>query len=169
MSDEWLSSGLKELRPVLGYAGEFSPSIASHLIILMGFEVERAKEIINNTEPNYLSIGIGGQSDSITSYFHDKNKEYLQELCQFYGFEYSPFHFSLTDPMVAMDDIKKYLKDFNKYNNIIAPLNNKISTIGAGLLAINDQSIQLCYSQMNIYNFTNYSSSSDKCYVFKVK
>jgi hypothetical protein len=168
MSDEWLSSGLKELRPVLGYAGEFSPASASHLIILLGFEVERAKEIINNTEPNLLSIGIGHQQESITSYFYDKNLEHLQELCQFYGFEYSPFYYSLTDPVVSMNDIGNYLADFTNHNNIIAPLNNKISTIGAGLLAIKDQKIQICYSQMNIYNYTNYSSPSDNCYLFKI-
>ncbi len=39
---KWLSKGIREVRSVLGFAGELLPSRRTHLIVLAGFEVERA-------------------------------------------------------------------------------------------------------------------------------
>jgi hypothetical protein len=45
-------------------------------------------------------------------------------------------------------------------------LNNKISTIGAGLAAIENESIQLTYAKPAIYNVEGYSKANDDIYIF---
>jgi len=59
---------------------------------------------------------------------------------------------------------KKIKEELNKYSNvnrIIVPLNTKISTLAAGILALENPSIQVCYSEPEIYNFDGYSKEGD--------
>jgi hypothetical protein len=47
-------------------------------------------------------------------------------------------------------------------------MNTKISTVGAALAAIKQESIQLCYAQANIYNVERYSAVSDEVFIFEL-
>ena len=84
--------------------------------------------------------------------------------------EAKEFKFSLIDPMQTKDQILSYIESKNLSDNniVIAPMNNKISTIGAGLAAITNQNIQLAYAKASIYNTEGYSSPSDNVYFFKI-
>ncbi len=53
-AQKWLSKGVTDVRTVLGYAGDISPSRKMHLILLAGFEYQRASELIEILEPNAL-------------------------------------------------------------------------------------------------------------------
>ena len=53
-------------------------------------------------------------------------------------------------------------------NIVIAPMNNKISTVGASLAAISNENIQLAYAKASLYNTDGYSSPSDNVYFFKI-
>ena len=55
----WLSKGCKEVRNVIGFPGMFNPSYKYHLIILTGFEYERATRLVELMEPDILSMGNG--------------------------------------------------------------------------------------------------------------
>lgn len=50
----------------------------------------------------------------------------------------------------------EHVENHNKYNTIIAPMNNKISTIAAGLASIENTDIQLCYASVKLYNKAGY-------------
>jgi hypothetical protein len=163
----WLSKGVKEVRSILGFPGNPSPSRRCHLIILSGFENERAIKLIESYEPAILSVGVAREADSVDPKHFEKNLAFHKILCNLYT-NVDIFSFSATDVLQARDDLKAQVLKHRGYNVVVAPLNNKLSTIGATLAALEDEDIQLCYAQANEYNYEAYSTPGDKCYIFSI-
>jgi hypothetical protein len=78
------------------------------------------------------------------------------------------FNFSCIDPVQAKVDLKRQIYQYDGYNVIIAPMNTKISAMGAALLAYERPEIQLCYASANVYNVDGYSIPGDDCYLFSL-
>jgi hypothetical protein len=57
------------------------------------------------------------------------------------------------------------LEAFPRHNIVIAPINTKLSTLGAAFFALKNESVQICYAQALLYNVRGYSRQSDYCYV----
>ena len=164
-----LSYNLIALRSVMGYIGEMKPAIPLHLVIMLGFEYERAQQVIDSYEPDYISIGYGSQTESITQTSHEINLKFKEKLISIYTDNaIGDFEHSLVNPFDVEDKLVKIIGQKAEYNTVIVPLNNKISTVGAGLLAIKRPEIQICYTQMGKYNTENYSEASDLCYVIDI-
>ena len=164
---DYLSSSVVTIRSVLGYIGDISINKPTHLILLSGFEYERAMEIIDTIEPDFISIGYGGRDSSITQELHERNKKFTKKLAAYYSSEYiNIFEHSLRDPVSVRQDILKLTDEKPRYNTIIAPLNNKISTVGVALAATKNTNIQLIYAQMAEYNEASYSQCEDDCLIF---
>ena len=66
VENKWLSKGHKEVRSVLGYSGLPVPSKQTHLIVLVGFEDERALTLVHECEPAKITLGVGDASDWAT-------------------------------------------------------------------------------------------------------
>lgn len=161
-----LSSGVIEQRSVIGYLGDMMPSRPLHLVVMSGFEHERAKAAIELHEPDYISIGFGSKDGSINPSLHEKNIQFTTQLASVYeeGVVHM-FDYSLVNPVDTKDALNKIISKHDNTNVVIAPLNNKISTLGAGLLAIEKPEIQITYSQMANYNITDYSKPYDECII----
>lgn len=164
---DWLSKGIGEIRSILGYPGSPRPSRKSHLIVLVGYEVERAGMLIDAYEPAVISLGLGGEKESVSKDlykrnidFHNRLKEKLENVQE--------FTFSCVNAFDTKRSIENQIKDFKDYNVVLAPMNTKISSIGAALAAFSNESIQLCYAQAQQYNHEAYSTPSDECIVFNV-
>jgi len=170
--NEKLSEGVVDTRSIIGYSGDISISKPLHLIIMSGFEINRAKYIIENYEPDYISIGYGDKENSINEELRIKNEELSQNLKSSYpANQIFDFRFSLKNPSDTRHSIQEHLKYHEKLNAniVIAPLNNKISTIGAGMAAIDNENIQLCYSVPYKYNIEHYSTCHNTAYIIKYK
>lgn len=168
LEKKWLTKGIKNIRSVLGYPGLLKPSQKNHLIILFGFESERTSKLIENFEFDKVSLGFGPENDSISKDHYKINYERHLELLNVYPFA-EKFEFSLTDPYEAKKQIVTQIKKFTNYNIVIAPLNNKLSTVGAALTALEIQEVQLCYVKAHQYNLFGYSKSSDSCFFIELK
>jgi len=180
--DKWLSKGIGEIRSILGYPGDILPARQTHLMIIVGYEYDRALSIISEIEPASLSLGFG-KSDSFTTEQDDiSNKHYgasehFKEVVRD-SMSFVPedrvyeFEVSCNDPERASNDIRTHLKEKNKdiegKNIILFAMNNKPSTLGVGLLALERQDIQLCYAPALVYNFENYSMPGSKCHLFEL-
>lgn len=168
MAEDWLSKNTVEYRSVIGYSGLSSPARRSHLIVMVGFEVERARDIIANYEPAKLTIGYGRQAESINAPLYHRNIHFFEQLKSLYGADVDSFDFSLTDPLKAAREISAVVSKTPDMINIVAPLNNKISTIGAGLVGISKKEVQICYGVVSEYNVKSYSTVGDKVYRFNL-
>lgn len=163
---EWLSRGIVDIRSILGFPGTMLPSQKLHLIVMSGFEIERATEVIKWYEPVAISIGRGEKNQSISSSHFNSNKASHDKIYCFaqefnsIDIHYDEFEFSCIDPFKTKTQILEYTQKLKDCNIVICPLNNKISTVGAVLAAIENDNIQLCYSQPAEYNIENYVEPS---------
>ncbi|UOE49157.1 hypothetical protein MTO98_32705 [Mucilaginibacter sp. SMC90] len=166
--DLWLTKGVREIRSVLGYAGLHSPSKDLLLILLSGFEEERAEEIINSFEPHQLILGRASRQDSINSDLSGiANKKYAELRLHNESILLDEFEFSCTNIIETKNQIDLLLAMHgDKYNVVISPLNNKISTLGVAIAGLKNESIQVCYASANQYNINAYSKASDYFLVY---
>jgi hypothetical protein len=163
--EKWLSKGIRGLRSVLGYPGELLPSRKTHLVVLVGFEVDRTHKLIETMEPAYLTLGLGRQP---TNECHTSTNQYKFDRLKTLFPLATEFEFSTKNPYKARDDIMGVIDQFPDQNIIIAPMNTKISTLGAALAVDQRQHVQICYAPARVYNVENYSMAADHCYLFKL-
>lgn len=164
---KWLSRGLKEIRSVLGFPGAMRPGRPLHLIVLVGFEVERARLLIDSLEPDAISLGVGRDSTDGKSQHLPKNIESLNQLCIHYP-AFQHFSFSSISPDETEEALREQIARFPEMNAVVAPMNTKLSTLGAALLALKHRSVQLCYAPALTYNTPAYSRPADFCYLTEV-
>lgn len=165
--DKWLSIGIKEIRSVIGFSGFMSPLKKNMLIVLVGFEPERTTKLIECYEPHRIVFGVGGDHCSDASSAIELNRVRHRELVEEYP-NASSFEFSLLSPEATYEALLSISKEFSDYNVIIAPMNNKISTLGAALYALDHKHVQLCYVPAMYYNTEGYSLPGTKCFFFQL-
>lgn len=168
---KWLSQGIKEVHPILGYSGNIDISKDTELVIISGYEYSRAIDIIKELEPNKISIYC---TDSKNSTSEDINES---ELSIYYSniIKSISTDYDIDEPIKIMaNDIcysyKAIINHINNSNNniIIAPLNNKITTVATGLVGIKKDDVQLCYAPALAYNVEDYSTPGEHCYIFNL-
>lgn len=167
---EWLSGEVTEVRSVLGYPGEARPSKSTRLVILMGFEVARARRIIESYEPKEIILGMGRKADSINNDLYVRNKELFEQLGrEFKGSIETTFEFSARDPLAVKQELASVIGDPARANLVIAPLHTKLSTIGVGLYGASEPLAQICYASVDEYNEAAYSAPGTDVYLLRLK
>ena len=164
---KWLSTGISDIRSVIGYPGVNSPARENHLIVLFGFEDDRTKELIELMQFDSISLGFGPEDDSILSNHFKINYERHTKLMNYYS-DAHKFTFSLTDPFEAANSLRKEIERFRNKNIVIAAMNTKLSTLGAALVGIENPKIQLIYAKAIQYNVEGYSEPKDDFYCYKL-
>lgn len=170
----WLSKGVSQIRSILGFPGEFLPSKKLHLIVLVGFEHERAKAVIEQFEPTVLTLGIGENTQSVSAAHYATNQMFFDEVKRFVEVRTSTysaidtFQFSGTNPILTRDAILAQVAKLPSFNTVVCPMNTKISTLGVGLAAIHNKGIQICYSRAITYNENGYSTPSQQVTLFEI-
>lgn len=166
MAEDWLSRNVIGHRSVVGFPGVISPSRKTKLVVMVGFgEIDRARSIIENYEPSKVLLGMGRQEDSTNNKFYLRNKEFFTDLVRQFGEEGQNFEFSVSDPLQTAMDLGKAIDLNDGTNIIIAPLHSKLSTIGAGLFALRNPIVQICYAPVEEYNEETYSSPGNQIHI----
>ena len=164
-TEKWLSKGVAHVGSIFGFSGKLLPSRKNHLVVLVGFEVNRAARLIDVFEPASMSFGFGDLS-SINKEHRAVNQKKHRILSARYS-NAEDFEFSPTDAIQVRDKILILAKKHSEKNLIVAPMNTKISTLGCATAALKNQDIQLCYASAVTYNSENYSKPSLKCGIFR--
>ncbi|TAY99666.1 hypothetical protein [Rhizobium leguminosarum] len=163
-----LSGKVIQCRSVVGYAGEIWPRRPTTLVVLMGFEIPRARAIIEAYEPRYLVLGRGRKSESISDELSEKNDAFFQELASNYANIEHTFEFSARNPLLVADELEAAIPSEVRSNVVVAPLNTKLSTIGVGLFAQRKTDVQVCYAEVGAYNEETYSTVGTKTYILSL-
>ena len=166
--DKWLSKGIEHVRSILGFPGTLLPGRDTHLILLHGFETERSKNLIAEFEPVLLSLGKPQEATPIASRHYAANRRVHAEVLDYAKnvADVREFSFTTDEPEACAEALCAEAIVEENSNVIVAPMNTKISTLGALLAARRLPRIQLCYAQPSTYNVRNYSTASDDCYIF---
>lgn len=160
---KWLSKGCKDIRNVVGYPGYWNPAYKYHLIVLSGFEQERITGLVEMLEPDSLSLGVCNDStndnhkDTILEY-SERFDEWARNLHVLK--KYEKFDFSCINIEETISNIENIIISNTEMNYILAPLNTKLSTVAAGIVALRNENIQLCYPIPEAYNI-EYSVPSE--------
>lgn len=163
----WLSKRPSGVRSVLGFSGDMHPSRKLHLLLFVGFEHERARYAIEAFEPNTITLGLGEKSQSVSETLADLNAHFFKKVDSFAGSmaatysQLSKVTFSCTDPKKTMEVVRKVVEENKEFNNIICPMNTKLSTLGVVLAAMENPSIQLAYVTVDEYNEDAYATPSE--------
>lgn len=164
----WLSRGVTDIRSILGFPGIMLPSKKLHLVVMAGFEVERAMNVISSYEPTTLSIGYGGVGKSFATGHHELNRGFVERLNSFLEgqdevcFEKCDlFEFSCIDPFETRDILIRHFDENNDKNIIVCPLNTKVSAVGAALAVLLRPRVQICYAQPLEYNEDGYAVADE--------
>lgn len=158
----WLSRGVREIRPVIGFSGRFRTGLTTQLILLVGYENERARALIEHVEPGILAMCRGRKDGSVSEELADTNAFFEKKLSKFVeeiSYTFSDVirsEMTVIDPVAASSEILKIAKT-DACNVIVCPMNTKISTLGAALAALSDSRIQLMYAEPIEYNEIGYS------------
>lgn len=166
VKDKWLTKGISSIKTVLGYPGTFNPSKKNHLIILFGFELDRTIKLIDQMDFDDITLCFGSERDSITTEHYKLNKSRHEELLSRYP-NAKKLEISLRDHTQTEQVLLDYIKD-DASNIVIAPMNNKISTIGVALATVVNPNIQVIYSKANEYNVSGYSTPADNAILFDI-
>ena len=130
----------------------------------------RENWLFRECEPSFLSLGLADEAEMGTQPHQGTNVRTVKWLKSVLGTNYlDEFAFSAYDAEKTRDILRLQLEKVGEHNAIIAPMNTKISTLGAALLALNDTSVQLCYAQPNSYNYTRYSLPDEDYYMFRLR
>lgn len=159
--NKWLSKGVREIRSVLGYSGAVRPSLSFHLIVLPGIEFERVEELVIQFEPSSVSVGRADRSEhGVTPHLavHEHQCGLVRELVS----DVREFTFAALDPVRTSDALSRECDLHRGRSNIVlAPMNTKLSTIGAALAVRRCPSVQICYASVELYNYDRYSLPGD--------
>lgn len=160
---KWLSKGCAEVRSVVGYPGMIYPGVENVLIILVGYEHERAECVMDEMSPDSLYIGFG-TPDSVTADAHRAPlslfRKMLEENIAIRQNVHS-FSFSANDPDDALKQLTAVIANTPHCNHIIVPMNTKLSTLAVAAIGLRNPDVQICYAQPETYNFAAYSKPSD--------
>lgn len=166
VSEIWLSKGVNEIRTVLGFAGSFTSLKKTLLIVLVGFEKERAEILINGFEADKLYLGYVPPQESHNKALSEINIANFTRLVSIVG-ECDTFEFSCRYLDQTYDALKGIIEsNKDEYNIIISPMNNKLSTLAVANVAFEYPDVQVCYASTNQYNTDAYSSAADKVILF---
>lgn len=162
----WLSKGVNDIRTVLGYAGIYTSLKKTLLIVLVGFEKERAEILINRFEADKLYLGCVPPQESHSEELSAINKVNFDRLTKIVG-ECNTFEFSCRYLQQTFDVLKNIIEtNRDDYNIIICPMNNKLSTLAVANVAFKYPEVQVCYASTNQYNIEAYSIPADKVILF---
>ena len=159
---KWLSKGITDIRSVLGYPGARRPSRKSHLIVLVGFESDRAERLLDEYQPHVISLGFGQEGTATASNHQQVNRFAFDQLASKVA-KYNEFEFSCVDVVAVENAIATQASKFPECNVVIAPMNTKLSTVGVAGAAFRNDDIQLCYASASQYNIEGYSRPGDTC------
>lgn len=160
--EPWLSKGCKEIRNVIGYPGIFNPAQKYHLVVLTGFEWERATKLVDLLEPDILSIGTGTDPTNINhrETMATFENEFENWIINLRGVPHNKFSFSCSDIISTISCLQEIFKKSPTDNFILVPLNTKLSTISVALVALANSKVQVCYPVPEVYNMSYSVASS---------
>ena len=173
---EYISENIKIITEILEIKVDYNRvssenmihSKKDHLIIVVGYEFEKAIRLIELMESDKLTLIYDKLESQLTSKNKESNQNYTKLIHQMASaYDINTISISCNDSNAVCEKILNDVLCKDK-NNLIIPMNNKITTIGVAKTAFQNQDIQLCYSVPNMYNYKNHSKTSEDVYVFNV-
>ena len=148
---EYFTKGTVRIGEVPSYSGKIELTKKNALVVLLGFEGERAVQVFNEVNPD-LTIPVNG-FPAYRPEFKDisilSNEELLREPEIMKELMYAP----ANDPFETKNTLEEiYSKHSENYNISVSPLGTKPMAIGSCLFALEHSDIRIIYPYPIEYN-----------------
>jgi hypothetical protein len=154
---DWLSKHFRTVRNIMGYPGMQRPALRTTLVILSGFEPERATHLIDEHEPARVLLGYGNPPTVPAFLERNKSEQTLILARQ----NVSQFEFPATSIQACLDTLEAVLgPSLESENIILAPMNTKLSSLACMVFADRHSQVQLTYCVPGEYNVSDYSTGA---------
>ena len=151
--ERWLSRGIRTLRTIVGYPGDFASERNRHVVALAGHEDNRLFEIISYLEPTRLSIGNEQKNSSTVANAEQVSQKVKARLRESVGHpEYGEVVFYADSVVQTFDSLRQMLVGETTDNVALIAMNTKLSFIGAALCALHLRHVRLVYAVPLEYN-----------------
>ena len=154
---DWLSRDYFKPDNFIGYAGAIAASPERHLICLVGYEADRALEVIQAVEPSSATLLVGTKPTK--DEFVARNKRTVEEVLgtSKFGVE----EIDVSNPGVCCDQLSKLVEKVPDGVGIhIAPLSSKLSCLATFRLWVDRTDIRVWNVPPIVYNTDSYSSGA---------
>ncbi len=168
---DWLSSGFRDIRNVIGFSGIQNPSRPTSLVILSGFEPERTSKIIEIHEPSKVFLGIGNpptEEKFLPRNVLEQQKSALarQDKLTLSRQKTLRFDFPANDIGACHIALEGLVSELVKESNVVlAPMSSKLSTLSAYLVAEHHPEVQITYCLPGQYNTKDYSKGAGHIFI----
>ncbi len=161
----WLSAKYDRARNLLGFSGSDEPLPKRHLICCVGYESERAVQVIEAIEPSSVTLVLG--STPTRAEFLERNQAAVEEVMG--SSNYNIKQINVVDPNSSYDDLLSIVNELPQYTSIhFATFNTKVSCLAAFSLWLKRPDIRIWNSTPKLYN-PCYSDGSHPPKLFQVK
>jgi hypothetical protein len=165
--EKWLSKGVAGVSPVIGYRGIVSPDKPMQLIALVGFDDQRLLQIAEILNPDSVVFAYGDTNLMDRDWLIRQSHQAADELVPRFD-DTRKESFVCEDGQSVFDLVDKAISERPDHNQIIVPMNNKISTLFAGAYCLRNRNVQICYGGGLIYNHSHYSLESETFFSWKL-
>ena len=155
----WLSRGFRCLRNAIGFPGLQRQNLPALLILLPGFEIERALTIVNAIEP--VQVMLGKPTDATRDEFYERSLEAKGQMVRLFKSRQPVCEFDFSCKSIdatahAISDIA--MKHYDSHNIYMTSLSTKPTLIALFLTALRLNRIQVTCSVPRDYNIDDYST-----------
>lgn len=135
------------------------------LLILTGFEYDRATSLIDDLEPSALFIG--RPKPGTSEKFKDASERIVSRISMTRRIDKLICDIPANDPFRCADRVQEIIKANSKeYDFYLATLGTKLQALGAYLAYERAQNFRIVYPLPLAYNTTDYSYGCDKIFEF---
>lgn len=163
-----LTEGLDRVESIPGFTGS-SINSENVLIVILGFEGKRSKEVFSSVEPKftYAVNGFPSFQPGWHKISFEENLPFLEES----GASEHLFFAPAVDPFETRNTISQIVEEIesnNKNTNIIiSPLGTKLQAFGVLLYALENKKIKIIYPIPSVYK-PDYSYKYGPTWIFKI-
>ncbi len=166
---EWLSRGFRKMRNAIGFAGIQDPQKPSALIMLMGFEVDRAISIVDNLEPS--DVYLGKAVDGTHASFLQRNTTHRAAAFSLIKSRQrvTEFNYSAQDIACTTTTLRSLIQEVSVTHNVfLTSLTTKPVLIATFLAAEGNKDVQITCSVPGEYNIDNYSNGMREVFTYNL-
>ncbi|WP_171173696.1 hypothetical protein [Ruegeria sp. HKCCD8929] len=165
--EKWLSKGVSSVSPLIGYRGVVSPDKPMQLIALVGFDDQRLLQIAEILCPDSVVFAYGDTKLTDRDWLIQQSHQAVDELISRFD-DTRKESFVCEEGQSVFNLIDKATAERPDHNQIVVPMNNKISTLFTGAYCLANRNVQICYGGGLIYNHSHYSLESETFFSWKL-
>jgi hypothetical protein len=159
---DWLSEGYTQTIVPPFFEGPSSLDKKMALLLLTGFEYDRAINLIDDIQPSTVIIGKPkpGTSDK----FIDISDRIVDQLVKTRKVESKIYEVPANDPFNCQSTIESIIKDHPDYDFLVAIMGSKLEVLGTYLAYEKSKNFRIIYALPLIYNVGDYSKGCNNVY-----